>query len=75
MRKRAVSSAELTFIFSEALKEAGGCSPRISVAVVPTDVGWKAVTNGWADFKNPGCRKRIQELERKLRKTYDLSDR
>jgi hypothetical protein len=71
--KKKVSNAELTYIFSERLKEVGGCSPRISIAIVPTQKSWKAVSNGWAEFKNPGCSARIERLQEQLREIYTLA--
>jgi hypothetical protein len=73
MRKTAVSSIELAYIFSEELKTYADCSPRISIAVVPTKTGWRVVTNGWADFKNPACKSRIQKVEKRLRELYCLT--
>jgi hypothetical protein len=55
MRKKRVSSTELAYIFLESLKDFDDCSPRISIAIVPSESGWRAVTNGWSNFKNPSC--------------------
>ena len=72
MGKKTVSSTELTYIFSERLKEVGDCSPRISIAIVPTEKNWVAVSNAWAGFKNPKCIERIERLQNELRKSYTL---
>jgi hypothetical protein len=70
MRKQAVSSTDLAYIFTERLKEFGDCAPTISIAIVPTADGWQAVTNNWARFKNPRCAKRIEQVQKELQKTY-----
>jgi hypothetical protein len=51
MPRTKVSSIDLAHIFSEHLKTYNDCSPRISIAIVPTETGWTAVTNGWAGLR------------------------
>jgi hypothetical protein len=72
MRKKAVSSTALAYIFSERLKELGDCSPRISIAIAPSGDSWTVLTNGWHEFKRPLCAKRIEELQKQLRTKYVL---
>jgi hypothetical protein len=73
MKKKTVSSIDLAYLFKEQLKKFSDCSPRISIAVVPTKDGWTVVTDGWANFKNPLCSKRIELVHKQLRDIYVLA--
>jgi hypothetical protein len=73
MAKKSVSNSELAYIFLERLKTFDDCSPRISIAIVPTKSGWTAVTNGWANFRKPACVRRIRYVQNQLRAIYALA--
>ena len=73
MKKEKVSSTELAHIFSERLKDFDDCSPRITIAIVPSKSGWKVLSQRWARFRYPTCQKRIEKVQAELRKKYALA--
>jgi hypothetical protein len=73
MKKERVSSTELAHIFSERLKDFDDCSPRITIAIVPIESGWKVLRYRWARFRYPTCQKRIEKVQAELRKKYALA--
>jgi len=73
MAKIKVSSTELVWIFHENLKSCGDCSPTTAIAIVPSrDVGWRAVTSAKSRAHNPLCERRIEVIQKQLRKIYIL---
>jgi hypothetical protein len=73
MKKESVSNRKLAHIFLERLKDFDDCSPRISIAIVPSKSGWKVLSYRWARFKNPSCQKRIEKVQAELRDKYVLA--
>jgi hypothetical protein len=70
MAKTKISSADLAWIFLEALRSSD-CSPSISVAIVPSQDGWAVLTNKPRGSR-PGEEARIEQIQKELRKVYDL---
>ena len=73
MKKKRVSSTELAHIFSERLKDFDDCSPRITIAIVPSKSGWEILRYRWARFRYPTCQKRIEKVQAELSKIYALA--
>ena len=73
MKKERVSSTELAHIFSERLKDFDDCSPRITIAIVPSKSGWKVLSQRWARFRYLTCQKRIEKVQAELREIYALA--
>lgn len=73
MKKITISSTDLAYIFEEKLKTFRDCSPRTTIAIVPSKNGWNAVTNAWSQFKNPLCQNRIALVQKQLREIYVLA--
>jgi hypothetical protein len=73
MKKKRVSSTELAHIFSERLKDFDDCSPRITIAIVPSKSGWEVLRYRWARFRYPTCQKRIEKVQAELSKIYALA--
>ena len=75
MAKTKISNSDLTWIFAERLKEFEECPPRMSFAIVPdAKAGWSAIASrGWR-AENPLCQRRIETVQRQLRRVYRLAD-
>ena len=70
MAKTKISSTDLIWIF----RAFDDCSPSISIAIVPSDQGWTAVTTQRDRKGRPNCGRRIEELQKHLRKVYVLAE-
>jgi hypothetical protein len=69
-----VSSDDLAFIFLGKLRETGDCSMGLSIAVIPTNDGWKAVTNRPnRRHEFPRCAQQLETIEKRLRRSYTLA--
>jgi hypothetical protein len=64
----------LAWIFRERLSSFDDCTPSISIAIVPSDAGWTAVTNSRQRTKCPRCVRRIEQIQKQLRGVYVLSE-
>jgi hypothetical protein len=73
LAKTKISSTDLIWIFREKLSSFDDCSPSISIAIVPSDEGWTAVTAPRDRTGRPNCFKRIKQLQKELREVYDLA--
>jgi hypothetical protein len=74
MAKKAISSADLIWLFHEQLNEFHDC-PRFgpSMAIVPApDVGWTVLMNPRQLSKYPLCAKRVRTIEKQFREMYVL---
>jgi hypothetical protein len=73
--KRKVSSSELAWIFVERLREFRDCPAAVTVAIVPDQhSGWVAVTNKPDGRTKSIPLERFEEVERSLRRAYQLQD-
>jgi len=72
MAKKRVSSTDLAWIFRERLRETGDCGSAVSVAILPSENGWIAVTDKRLIKRFPRCAAQIERIQKELRETYDL---
>ena len=73
MAKIKISSTDLIWIFQEKLLSFDDCPRSISIAIVPSDEGWTAVTSQRDRKEHPDCIKRIEQLQKQLREAYVLA--
>jgi hypothetical protein len=66
LAKTKISSADLIWIFREKLSSFDDCSPSVSIAIVPSDKGWTAVTSQRDRKGRSNCVKRIEQLQKQL---------
>jgi hypothetical protein len=74
LAKTKISSTDLIWIFREKLSSFDDCSPSISIAIVPSDEGWTAVTSQRDRKGRPNYVKRVEQLQKQLRKVYVLAE-
>jgi len=72
-KKIEISSTDLALVFKERLLKSSDCAPTVAIAIVPSNDGWVAVTNAWSRFKRPSCARRIEQVQKQLRRIYVLS--
>ncbi len=75
MAKVRIASSDLAWVFTQKLKEFDECNPHVAVAIIPSKGGWIAVTDKKQADKFPHCAKRVEQIQRELRKTYVLNNR
>jgi hypothetical protein len=73
LAKIKISSTDLIWIFQEKLLSFDDCPRSISIAIVPSDEGWTAVTTQHFRKRHPDCVKRIEQLQKQLREVYILA--
>jgi hypothetical protein len=73
LAKTKISSTDLIWIFREKLSSFDDCPPSIPIAIVPSDESWTAVTTQHVRKGRPNCVKRIEQLQKELRKVYALA--
>jgi hypothetical protein len=73
MAKTKISSADLAWIFTEKLKPFGDCALSIAVAIIPSKDGWSALASQRDLHSRPHCAKRIEQVQKELRKIYVLT--
>jgi hypothetical protein len=71
--KTIISSADLAWIFADKLIQSGDCSSAVTIAIVPAESSWIAVTSAKYRVGNPRCAKRIALVQSELRKMYALA--
>ena len=77
MNRIKISSPDLTALLTERLRTFPECPDGLLIAVVPGDTsesGWSAVMNSKQRKRHPRCAKRIQTIEKQLRKSYVLAE-
>jgi len=72
--KTRVSSSELSWIFREQLLAFDDWNPSIAIAIVPSAAGWSALTAARDRANYPNCVKRIEQVQKRLRSLYALSN-
>jgi len=73
MAKITISNADLVWIFTEKLKSFRDAAPAISIAIVPNKDGWTAIASRRDRNTHPRCAKRIEQVQKELRKIYILA--
>ena len=73
MAKIKISSTDLIWIFREKLLSFDDCPRSISIAIVPSDETWTALTTQQIRKERPDCIKRIEQIQKQLREVYVLA--
>jgi hypothetical protein len=76
MAKTRISSTDLTALFVERMKRFSECPAGILIAIVPSDAkesGWSVVMNAGQRRHHQPCVRRIQMIEKQLRRIYVLA--
>jgi hypothetical protein len=74
MPKTRISSPDLAWIFQEKLSAFDSCPPTVSIAIVPIgEDGWVAVTSARVRADYPLCARRIEQIQKQLRRIYVLA--
>jgi hypothetical protein len=73
LAKIKISSTDLIWLFQEKLSSFDECPRSISIAIVPSDEGWTAVTCQRDRKGHPDCVKRTEQLQKQLREVYVLA--
>jgi hypothetical protein len=71
--KKTISNGDLAALFTERLKSFAGCPVGVTIAIVPGPDGWQAVTSHHTRTKFPLCARRVQAIQKQLRKIYNLA--
>ena len=75
MAKIKISSTELVWVFHQRLEAFDDCPPEVPIAIVPDpDEGWMAVMSAQSRTHNPLCARRVEAIQKQLRKIYVLRD-
>jgi hypothetical protein len=75
MAKIKISSTELVWIFHQRLEAFDDCPSEVPIAIVPDpDEGWMAVMSAQSRTHNPLCARRVEAIQKQLRKIYVLRD-
>ena len=75
MAKIKISSTELVWVFHQRLEAFGDCPSEVPIAIVPDpDEGWMAVMSAQSRTHNPLCARRVEAIQKQLRKIYVLKD-
>jgi hypothetical protein len=76
MPRTPISSTDLTALFTERLMQFSECPDGILIAIVPSGArgsSWSVVTNAGQRKRHPRCVRRIQTMEKQLRRIYVLA--
>jgi hypothetical protein len=71
MAKIKISSTDLVWAFTEKLRSFDDCA-NVSIAVVPTADGWKAIASQKDMAAHPRCAKHVEQIQKQLREIYVL---
>jgi hypothetical protein len=74
MAKIKISNADLVWVFAERLRPFSEYDHVPSVAIVPAEKGWMVVTNARLRNSHPLLAKRIDQIQKQLRKVYALAN-
>ena len=73
MAKIKISSTELVWIFHQRLEGSTIARRKVPIAIVPDpDEGWMAVMSAQSRTHNPLCARRVEAIQKQLRKIYVL---
>jgi len=73
MAKTKISSADLVWVFTEKLRSFDDCAPTVSIAIVPSEDGWRAIASRKDSVGHPLCARRIEQIQKQLRSVYVLA--
>jgi hypothetical protein len=75
MAKTRISSTDLTALIAERLKQFSECPDGFQIAIVPAacESGWSVVMNSGKRLRHPLCVRRIEAIEKQLRRIYVLA--
>jgi poly-D-alanine transfer protein DltD len=73
LSKIKISSTDLIWIFQQRLSSLSRSSTPVSIAIMPNNGSWVAVTGARERKANPGQVKRIAQLQKQLREIYVLT--
>jgi hypothetical protein len=71
--KKTISNGDLVALFTERLKSSADCPVGVTIAIVPAPDGWQAMTSYHTRTKFPLCAKRVEVIQKQLRKIYSLA--
>jgi hypothetical protein len=71
--KKTISNGDLTALFAERLRAFADCPAGVTIAVVPRHDGWQAMTSHHTRTKFPRCARRVEVIQKQLRRIYDLA--
>jgi hypothetical protein len=71
--KKTISNGDLAALFTERLKSFADCPTGVTIAIVPAPDGWQAVTSHHTRTKFPLCARRVEAIQKQLRKIYNLA--
>ena len=75
MAKIKISSTELVWVFHQKLEAFDDCPSEVPIAIVPDpDEGWMAVMNAKVRTQNPHWARRVEDIQKQLRKIYVLKN-
>jgi hypothetical protein len=69
---RKISNTDLVWVFTEKLRSFDDCGP-VSIAIVPSEDGWRAIASRKDRHAHPLCAKRIELVQKQLREIYVLA--
>lgn len=73
MAKKRVSNGDLTFIFTEKMRDYDECG-QASIAIVPDGDTWRAILTHGKNQTAILCRRRMELVQKQLREIYALKD-
>jgi hypothetical protein len=76
MAKTRISSTDLTALIAERLKQFSECPDGFQIAIVPggaNESGWSVVMNSGKRLRHPLCVRRVETIEKQLRRIYVLA--
>ena len=73
MAKTKISSTDLVWVFMEKLRSFSDCAPNVSIAIVPSKDGWRAIASRSDRHAHPLCAPRIEQVQKQLREIYILA--
>jgi hypothetical protein len=76
MRKKRLSSVDLSWMIFERMREEVGETRGVTVAVVPdSKLGWRAILEGRGGrYLSPATIRKLRSIENEFRSSYSLAD-
>jgi hypothetical protein len=72
MAKKRISSTDLAWVFLEQMRSFDDCAGATAIAILPSRDGWTVVTNR-TKSQRPSCARRIEQIQKRLRRSYVLA--
>jgi hypothetical protein len=73
MAKIKISTTDLVWVFTQKLRSFDECIPGTDIAIVPSKDGWTAVMGARRRAEYSRCVRRIEQIQKQLRKIYVLA--